>query len=235
MKESKFIELLNLYIDAQISPEEATLLEAEILQNPRRRQIYSQYCRIHRACTIALEQHPAGSEAKPEPGKVVAFKEPRRARWGYYAAGMAAAACVTLLAVHSVVRQGVGASTPAAAAVQKAPAFAKTTPAPTSALAPVHAVLAVVPVLPRTDGFLSQRLRFIGTTGGPFFAASGADKSPFYAPMLPAPTLRATPRQSIEDFVFSRDPAAPENLKIFRSHEGAGDEPEESAAFEFQR
>ena len=55
MKESKFIELLNLYIDRQISPEEAARLEEEILHNPRHRRIYQQYCRMHRACTLVLE------------------------------------------------------------------------------------------------------------------------------------------------------------------------------------
>ena len=54
MKESKFIELLNLYIDQQISPEDAALLEEAILQNPRRRQIYRQYCRMHKDCLGAI-------------------------------------------------------------------------------------------------------------------------------------------------------------------------------------
>jgi hypothetical protein len=115
--------------------------------------------------------------------------------------------------------------------VQKAPALAKSTPD----VSPARAVAAVAPVLPRMDGFLAQRVHFMGTAGGSFFAATGADKTPFYVPMLPVPTLRATSRQSIEDFVFSHDSAAPENLKIFRSHETGGDEEEERAAFEFQR
>ena len=34
MKESRFIELLNLYIDQQISPDDAALLEEAILPQP---------------------------------------------------------------------------------------------------------------------------------------------------------------------------------------------------------
>ena len=71
MKESRFIELLNLYIDRQISPEDAALLEEEILQNPGRRHTYSQYCRMHRACTLALDRYTAASEAECAGGKVV--------------------------------------------------------------------------------------------------------------------------------------------------------------------
>ena len=56
MKDSKFIELLNLYLDQQIEPAEAALLEEEIARNPARRQTYQQYCRMHRACTLMFEQ-----------------------------------------------------------------------------------------------------------------------------------------------------------------------------------
>ncbi len=121
MKESKFIELLNLYVDRQISPEDAALLEAEILQNPRRRQTYSQYCRMHRACTLALDRYQAAGEAGRAEAKVVAFEGPRRARWGYYVAGLAAA-CVALVAVHSVFGPGKTSTTPFARAVRSQPA-----------------------------------------------------------------------------------------------------------------
>ena len=62
MKDSKFIELLNLYLDQQIEPAEAALLEEEIARHPARRQTYQQYCRMHRACTLMFEQAQPESE-----------------------------------------------------------------------------------------------------------------------------------------------------------------------------
>jgi hypothetical protein len=75
MKESKFIELLNLYIDHQISQEEAGVLEEEILRNPQRRQTYHQYCRMQRACTLVLDQFkaPAGA-AGQRAGEICRFE-----------------------------------------------------------------------------------------------------------------------------------------------------------------
>ncbi len=55
MKNSTFIELLNLYVDRQISPADAALLEAEIQQNPQRRKIYREYCQMQKACAILSE------------------------------------------------------------------------------------------------------------------------------------------------------------------------------------
>ena len=237
MKESKFIELLNLYIDQQISPEDVASLEEEILQNPRRRQIYGQYCRMHRACIMALDRYHAPNETEQSPGgRVVAFEAPRRTRWGYYAAGLAAAACVTLVAVQAIVRSGGGASSHAVAAVPHAPALAKSVPA--AAVIPVRMDVPGARALPRPEGYIAQRLRFTapvtGTPSGLFLAGSDPNNTRISVPMLPASTLRVTPRPSIEDFVFTHDPATPENPKIFRSRQ-PGDEQEENVAIEFQR
>ena len=49
MKESRFIELVNLYVDRQISTAETAELEAEIQVSPRHRKIYQQYCHMQRA------------------------------------------------------------------------------------------------------------------------------------------------------------------------------------------
>ena len=53
---SRFIELLNLYVDREITPAEAAELEAEVQANEQRRRVYNQYCRIDRACTVVLAQ-----------------------------------------------------------------------------------------------------------------------------------------------------------------------------------
>ena len=53
MKDSEFIELVNLYLDHEISTADAARLEAEVQTNAARRQIYRQYCRIQKACRMA--------------------------------------------------------------------------------------------------------------------------------------------------------------------------------------
>jgi hypothetical protein len=106
MKESRFIELINLYIDRQIGPEEAAELEAEIARSPAHRRTYLQYCRMHRACTMLFENfhapatslHQALSQAE---SKVTAFpaRGYRLARISL-GAGLAAAACVAFMLVN---------------------------------------------------------------------------------------------------------------------------------------
>jgi hypothetical protein len=230
MKESKFIELLNLYVDQQISPEDAALLEEEILRDLRRRKIYSQYCRMHRACGLALKQDQARNQAEE---KVVAFAEPRRSHWGYYVAGAAAAACVALVAVQTVFHPGHKIPATSMAAAQPAPEAAK--PALASDLIiPVRLNTSGGHPLPITDEYIAQRLRQAPSASRTsHLAVSNADQNRISLPMLVAPALQASPRPSIEDFVFARDPAIPENPKIFRPRQ-PGDGQEENA-LEFQR
>lgn len=100
MKESKFIELLNLYVDHEITAADAALLEAEIERSPDRRRVYRQYCQMQKACTL-LEHDFRADEAAPA-ANVIAFPAPRRTgrAWGYAAAGfVAAAACVAFVFV----------------------------------------------------------------------------------------------------------------------------------------
>jgi hypothetical protein len=111
MKDTRFIELLNLYVDQQLSAAEATELETEIRRNPDRRRTYQQYCRMQKACTQLFEQErqTAPSTSKLSRAlaaadrKVIAFPEPRRV-WlqrGLYATGLAAmAACAALVFVR---------------------------------------------------------------------------------------------------------------------------------------
>jgi len=55
MKESRYIELLNLYVDHRLTPAEAVELEAEVQRSPERRRIYSQYCRMQKACAVLFD------------------------------------------------------------------------------------------------------------------------------------------------------------------------------------
>ena len=97
MKDSEFMELLNLYLDHEIDAENAARLEAEVMGNPARRRIYRQYCQIDRACSQLSEEFGA---AAPEAGRITA---PAGQRWSWaasiYAGSLAAAACVAVFAV----------------------------------------------------------------------------------------------------------------------------------------
>lgn len=108
MKETRFIELLNLYVDQQLTAAEAAELEAEIRRNPSRRRTYQQYCRMQKACAQLFEQERQAAPSTTKLSraladadrKVIAFPEPRRVWFqrGFYATGVAAAAaCVALV------------------------------------------------------------------------------------------------------------------------------------------
>ena len=56
MNDNEFIELLNLYVDREINPEDAVRLESEVVSNPKRRKIHDQYCRIQKACSMLSDQ-----------------------------------------------------------------------------------------------------------------------------------------------------------------------------------
>lgn len=108
MKESEFIELLNLYLDHEISPADAVRLEAEVQNNPARRRVYQQYCRMQKACTMLAKdfvETPADAAADKDSRKVVAFEQAGRSgsSWGpgFYAVGglVAAAACFVVVMV----------------------------------------------------------------------------------------------------------------------------------------
>lgn len=105
MKDHRFIELVNLYIDRQITAAETAELEAEIQGNPRRRAVYRQYCQMHRATTLVYDsfraQAPDQQTAEPSTRSTIARMDNRqrgrRYRWVSYAGGLAAAACLALV------------------------------------------------------------------------------------------------------------------------------------------
>jgi hypothetical protein len=106
MKDNRFIELLNLYIDRQISAEETAELEAEIQGSAQRQAVYRQYCQIHTATKVVYESFRAGAaeSATPpsgRPAKIEMFEGRRRAGWVHYVGGFAAAAaCAGLFFVR---------------------------------------------------------------------------------------------------------------------------------------
>lgn len=151
MKDTRFTELVNLYVDRQISPEEQAELELEIQSNPQRRRIYQQYCRMHRATKLVYESFRAHAEQETgvpaRPASIARIDERRRARtrWAYAAGTLAAAACLTFVVSRmnftpntgDVMTREISAAmtTPAAPAVAVAPAPAANSPARTDAVA----------------------------------------------------------------------------------------------------
>lgn len=105
MKDNRFIELVNLYIDRQITSAEAAELEAEMQASPRRRAIYRQYCQLHSATKQVYDRFRA-TALEPQPAAVSGrtvienFKNRPRFHWVHYVGGAAAAACLALLFVR---------------------------------------------------------------------------------------------------------------------------------------
>ncbi|MBX7121570.1 MAG: hypothetical protein K1X42_05520 [Opitutaceae bacterium] len=103
MKESRYIELLNLYIDHRLTPAEAAELETEVQSSPRRRKIYLQYCRMQKACALIFDAER--SHAPKTAAVLSSFDADRRVtrstpfwRWALVpAVGLAAA--IALVAV----------------------------------------------------------------------------------------------------------------------------------------
>jgi anti-sigma-K factor RskA len=111
MNEPLFIELLNLYVDQQLSATEAAELESEIKQNPARRRTYQQYCRMQKACAQLFEHERSAAPAsavlardiRQVNRKVVNFPaESARPLWStsFSIAAVAAAACVALVVLR---------------------------------------------------------------------------------------------------------------------------------------
>jgi hypothetical protein len=101
MNDSEFFELLNLYLDHEISTVDAGRLEREVQSNPERRRIYQEYCRMQKACTM-LAKDFVTPEVTPGEQKVVAFgPQPSWKPGVLTGAGLlAAAACVALIMVN---------------------------------------------------------------------------------------------------------------------------------------
>jgi anti-sigma factor RsiW len=96
MKDTKFIELLNLYLDQHISPEDSALLEAEINRDPKRMQLYRQYCRMHKACSQMADSYRENAPAR----RPLVLEHRQRRGVTLYATGLiAAAACIALVLV----------------------------------------------------------------------------------------------------------------------------------------
>jgi hypothetical protein len=98
MNDQEFIELLNLYVDREISAEDALRLEKVVATNPRRREVYDQYCRIQKACSM-LSEETLDMSSVASTASVIAFPTQSPWRFGPMIAGLAAAAACALVIV----------------------------------------------------------------------------------------------------------------------------------------
>lgn len=231
MKDKRFIELVNLYVDRQISPGETAELEAELQASPRRRQVYQQYCRMHRATQLVYEsfRKDAGRDA-PQPaargGSLVRLESARRrrSRWAYALGGMAAAACVGLFLSRTFL-----------------PADAVIGPVANQPVASLT-VAAAPQVPPRVPVNLlaDQSQASLVSLRNPLALEAG------YPGMLSALQLAEAERALVgvprerslfDDDVFSLKPLLPEqNPRTYRNRRGAPNQPaSEFSAFQFQR
>lgn len=64
MTDERFKELLNLFLDRELSPDEMKLLESEIARSESRRKEFEAACRLHHAMTCALTAEVAENEAR---------------------------------------------------------------------------------------------------------------------------------------------------------------------------
>lgn len=161
MKDSEFIELLNLYLDHEISAADAARLEAEVQSDAKRRRVYQDYCRMQKACGMLADDF-ATEPAETTDDKIVAFTQARsmqkaRNRVQIVAgAFIAAAACLTVVVVGRY-RQSSSVVPAPNAIVQNAPSA----PTINQTIAAQPAMVAATPVklttsanpTPATDAF----------------------------------------------------------------------------------
>jgi hypothetical protein len=178
MNDKKFIELLNLYVDREVTTEDALLLEAEVAANPGRRRVYDQYCKMQKACSM-LSSEVAGGMADAD-RQVVIYPSPSVWRSVPLVATLAAAACVAVV-VDIRLRSG-PASMPADIAPAQNP-LALTTDMRTSSAAMEPVFLAKLPASQPAQGFSAidtsspdNQLSWIGGVHmTPLFPAANSD------------------------------------------------------------
>lgn len=92
MTEDVFEDLVNLYLDKEITSAQLDILQKELERNPRRRRVFQSYCRLHQATHFAaLSQCPI----IPTQGKSMA---PRSTLLGYFSGKPAWAGAFIIIA-----------------------------------------------------------------------------------------------------------------------------------------
>ncbi len=230
MKDNRFIELVNLYIDRQISGEEMEALEAEMQSSPRRRAVYRQYCQMHRATSLVYESfrtENAGQAVKTATADAgIANFEPRQVRrtpWAYYATGIAAAACAALVLVRVNTYRMPTENLTAAALKSKPASVVAMAPAPV-VIVPVETVATpAVPVNIRPKSLMVEQ------DYAAMLAAMRREEQRAFASGQIQPSRTTS---LFEDGVFDSQPAG--SARTFQTKSTTAKQPE-MAAFQFQR
>ena len=214
MKEKEFIELLNLYLDHEISPADAARLESEVQNNTARRQIYRQYCRIQKACRMAaadFQTEPVETVATDK--KVVAFKPElakaagsgRKRANGLYTLGTfaALAACVAVVFVG----QNQQVTTPESSAVPPvavAPSSTITNPDAAFVASTSAAPRGLVSVPPRPQQmWVRDPLLLTGNTQAEAVRAAALSQANNQLAWIPAVQLAPLQQRTSDDLHFA--------------------------------
>lgn len=231
MKDHRFIELLNLYIDRQITVAETTELEAEIQQSPDRQAVYRQYCQIHSATKLVYESFRANAAGQPalppaRPGEIELFEAKRgKMKFTYYVGGLAAAACLALVFVrHNAVPSGAEPVT--IARIEQLPSLPSVAPVAVASI-PEQTVQPVI-------GLVS--LRNSATSAPDYPALLAALREQDEERAFANGHLQSSRAPSLfDDGVFSPNRAAPvQDSRLFRSRHTPAQQAE-FTAFQFQR
>lgn len=250
MTDDRFIELLNLYIDRELPPDQVSEIEDALAASPARQRIYAQYCKIEVACRQVLadpSETPradiaaviAAARARGE-SKIVSFPSApsapvvvrRRSSWGWSTAAAAlSAACVALLfnlrsqGVSSVADAGTDRPAPTLAAV------------PAVAGAPVGIDDSADPRLQSTDAGSYRTVLRLEPSGTALTALAANESDPFaWMRTLEFSPIRRVEAGSLE--FHTAEPMPVRNLSAFAyPYPGLDDTPPLSAtaAFQFQR
>jgi hypothetical protein len=229
MKDHRFIELLNLYIDRQITAEETAELEAEIQSSPQRQAVYRQYCQIHSATKLVYQSFRANATdpvvtPSGRPATIEQFEQRRRANWVHYAGGFAAAAaCAALLFTRYNATPSI--ETPATTIQTIAVA-----PAPAAAITPAVTSVAAV-VTPAPKNLISLR----NTSQSPDYSAMLVALREQDEERALAERWQTTRSQSLfDDNLFDAKHALPAEARPVESRTQTS-QAAEFTAFQFQR
>lgn len=232
MKQDKFIELLNLYLDHEISAEDATRLEGEIQRNPERRNIYREYCQMQKGCSLIAEKFSELDQTEPVfSAESASAKRGGFAGW-YAGAGALAAAC---LAVVMVLQSNESVEMAETTTIAATPNKTVVASAPVSVTNPGSSRLAM-PVFPTNN----TKLQTVFTPKLINTPATAESARAFFARETEAgfdwmEDVQLDPIESDpSEMIFSVEPAlkqAPRTYRGRRSFEGQV----EMTAFQFQR
>ena len=218
MNDREFIELLNLYVDHEIGADDALRLEEEVASDPKRREVYDQYCRMQKACSMLSDKFG------DVPAAAAHVLRPAPSFWGIspVMAGLAAACLFVVVGLRFAgfhPRGGAG-----QAADQAAPRALAAGPVATRQAEPMQPVfVARFPAAQAQRGQASVLVSYDPLRqASQFDWINAVQLSPVIA--APSPDMHLAPRTDLRATILS-------DSQSVRDAQQAG----EMAAFRFQR